>query len=177
MAFTDGADAVGPNIDGTAGTGQGPSGPGPGAGGQPGGAPQGGGPILAALARRMQGPQVSAPGPGDNASSMTMVMNAIGMLNQAIPGLQPGSPIYKDVLKAAQALSRHAPQGTPTAGVQATQLQDLLRNIMKNAMLQRIMAQQRGQPGAGGGDQPAGPSPLPGAASQAPMPSTPLPGA
>lgn len=180
MAFTDGADATGPSIDGTAGNdaGAAPSGPGPGAGGQPPGAPPaGGGPILASLARRMKGPQVSAPGPGDHASSMTMVTNALGMLNAAIPGLPTGSPIYKDVLKAAQSLSRHIGQTTPTAGVQATQLQDLLKNIVKNAMLQRIMGQQKQVPGQSGGDQPSAPSPIPGAAAQAPMPSTPLPGA
>lgn len=179
MAFTDsaggGADDIGPNVDGTA---QGPpSGPGPGAQGGP---PGGGGPILASLARRMRGPQTSAPGPGDQASSMTMVMNAIGMLNQAIAGLNPATPIYQDVLKAAQRLSKHVPQSTPTSGVQATQLQDLLRNVVRNALLQRIMGQQSQKGGGQGGpnpDQPAGPSPLPGAAAQAPMPSTPLPGA
>lgn len=178
MAFTDGADATGPNIDSSAGGGEAPSGAGPGPGGQPPGAPEpGGGPILAALARRAKGPQVSAPGPGDQASSMTMVMNAIGMLQSALPGLQPGSPIHKDVLKATQALSRHAAQSTPSGGVQANQLQDLLRNVVKNALLQRIMGQQKQVPGQAGGDQPSGPSPLPGAAAQAPMPSTPLPGA
>lgn len=178
MAFTDGADATGPNIDASAGGGEAPSGPGPGA--QP-PQPAGGGPVLASIARRMQGPQVSAPGPGDQASAMTMVINALGMLQQALPGLQVGTPIHRDVLKGIQSISRHAPQSTPTAGVQATQLQDLLRNVVKNALLQRIMSQQRPQQpggvGGGGSDQPGGPSPLPGAAAQAPMPSTALPGA
>lgn len=144
-----------------------------------GGPPQGGGPILAALANRQRGPQVSAPGPGDQANSMTMLMQAIGLMQQALPGLQPGTPIQQDALKAVQRLSKHVPQGAPGAGVQRTQLEDLLRNIVKNALLQRIMGQQRqGQGGPPGGpDQPAGPSPLPGAAAQAPMPATPLPGA
>lgn len=180
MAFTDGADATGPSIDGGAGNdgGMAPSGPGPGAGGQPPGAPPaGGGPILASLARRMKGPQTSAPGPGDHASSMTMVTNALGMLQQALPGLPPGSPIHKDTLKALTSLSRHVGQTTPTSGVQATQLQDLLRNVVKNALLQRVMGQAKQTPGQSGGDQPSAPSPIPGAAAQAPMPSTPLPGA
>lgn len=176
MSMMDGADATGPNIDASAGGGEAPSGPGPGAGGQPPGAPQGGGPILAMLARKQQGPQVSAPGPGDQASSMTMIMNALAMLQQAMPGLAPGTPVHRDVVRAVQSISRHAPQSTPTAGVQSTQLQDLLRNIVKSALLQRIMSQGQRQPGGGEGS-PAGPSPLPGAAAQAPMPSTPLPGA
>lgn len=140
-------------------------------GGAPGGPPQGGGPILAALARRQTGPQVTAPGPGDQASSMTMVMNAMGLLQQALPGLMPGSQVHRDTLKALSSLSRHVGQGSTTSGVQQTQLGDLLRNTVRNALLQKIMqqrAQQQGQQ-AGAGQ--------PGSPAQAPMPSTPLPGA
>jgi hypothetical protein len=109
-----------------------------------------------------------------------MLMQAIGLMQQALPGLQPGTPIQQDALKAVQRLSKHVPQGSPGAGVQRTQLEDLLRNIVKNALLQRIMSQMSGkgqQQQGGGPGQPAGPSPLPGAMAQAPMPSTPLPGA
>lgn len=105
-----------------------------------------------------------------------MVMQAIGMLQQALPGLQVNTPVQQDVLRALQRLSKHVPQGMPAVGVQQTQLTDLLKNVMKNALLARIMGQQGQQPG-GGPAQPAGQSPLPGAAAQAPMPSTPLPGA
>ena len=170
----EGADEISPNIDGTA-AGAAPSGPGP----QPQGM-SGGGPILNAIARRMRGPQVSAPGPGDQASSMTMLLQIIGLMHQALPGLMPGSPVHKDVLKALSALSKHAPEGAPGAGVQQTQLQDLLKNVVKNALLQKIMGQQQpgqgGPPGAGGGGPPGGGG-IPGAMSPAPMPSTPLPGA
>ena len=167
------ADNVGPNIDATAGGGDMPTGPGPGA--QPPQPPGGGGPILNMLAKRQQGPQVSAPGPGDQANALTYVLNAIGMLNQALPSLPPGSPQQKDILRAIQSLSRHAPQGAPAAGVQQTQLMDLLKNVVKNALLGRIMNQPGNQkPGAGPQNAP---SPIPGAMAQAPMPSTPLPGA
>src|SRR3974390_1812122 len=167
------ADGIGPNIDaGASGGGGMPSGPGPSP--QPPTPPGGGGPILNALARRQQGPQVSAPGPGDQSNALTFVLNAIGMLNQALPSLPPGSPQQKDVLRAIQSLSRHAPQGAPAAGVQQTQLQDLLKNVVKNALLGRIMNQQGGQQKPGAGPSPQ--SPFPGAAATAPMPSTPLPG-
>jgi hypothetical protein len=96
---------------------------------------------------------------------MQLLMQAVGLIQQALPGLPPGSPMHKDALSAATRLSRHASQGTPTAGIQSTQLQDLLRNVMRNALLHRIMGQQGGQGGQGGGQQ------------QPPMPSTPLPGA
>ena len=110
---------------------------------------------------------------------MTMVMNALGLLQQAITGLQVGSPLNRDALRALNSLSRHVGQGgAATAGVQQTQLQDLLRNTVRNALLQRIMGQQAGGPGGQGQDA-GGPAPgaPPGAMAQAPMPSTPLPGA
>lgn len=171
MSMSDeGADVVGPGADATAGGP--PAGPPPGAGppGPPGG---GGGPIVAALAQRQGKPGVSAPGPGDTASAMTMLMQAVGMIQQALPGLPPGSPMHKDALRAVTTLSRHANQGQPTAGVQLTQMQDLLRNITKSGLLQHIMGRM-GQAGGGGGP-PGGPPG--GGGAPAPMPSTPMPGA
>jgi hypothetical protein len=131
----------------------------------PPGGPAGGGPIVAALARRQQGPQVSAPGPGDTANSLAMITQAIAMIQQALPGLQSGSPVHTAALRAAQQLSRHVAQGQPTAGLQQTQLMDLLRNLGRNFQMARSMGQP---PSRGGPGQPAGPAP--------PMPSTPLPG-
>lgn len=136
----------------------GPGGPG-GAGGPPEAGPPGGGPILAALARRQQGPGVSAPGPGNNADALTKVQGAVGMLNEALPGLM-GHPAYKEVLRALNGLSKLMPQQeAPTAGIQQTQLGDMLRSTLKNALLQRIAS------GGKGGQPPS------------PTPSTPLPGA
>ena len=151
-----------------------PPGPDEAGGGAPSGPPQAGGPILAALSRRQTGPQVSAPGPGDNASSITMVTNALGLLQQALPGLPPGSPVHRDALRALNSLSRHVGQGATTSGVQQTQLQDLLRNTVRNALLQKIMSQQSQQDQGAGTQAPGAPA---GAMPQAPMPSTPLPGA
>jgi hypothetical protein len=144
----------------------------------PGGPPQGGGPVLAALANRQRSPQVSAPGPGDAASSMTMVQHAIGLLSQALPGLQAGTPIQQDVLRATQRLSKHVSGGSPSAGMQKTHLMDMLASLAKNFILSNIMNQQQqgGAGGAGGASQPPGRSAIPGAMAQAPMPSTPLPG-
>lgn len=139
------------------------SAPPPDASGGPPGAGGGG-----ALPFLQKGPQPSAPGPGDQASSMTQIANAIAMIQAALAGLGAGTPIHRDALRAIQSLSRHMAQGNPTAGTQQTQVQDLLRNLMRNALLSRIM-QQRGTQGGQGN--------TPGAMSPAPMPSTPLPGA
>jgi len=149
-------------------------GPPGGPGGPPGAPPDAGndnappqrGPILAALQRQQQGPQPSAPGQGNQADGLMKVKSAIDLLQQALPGLPAGENSHRDVLNALRQLSRHLPQGGPTIGVQQTQLGDLLRATIRNALLQKIMGQGGGQggPGEGGGQQP-------------PMPSTPLPGA
>jgi len=106
---------------------------------------------------------MSAPGPGDSANAMNKMLQAVQMIQQAAMGLPPGSPLHRDALKAASSLSRHLPQGAPTQGVQLTGIKDLIRQIGQSGFLQNIM-QQRAGPG-------------PGAQQQAPMPSTPLPGA
>jgi hypothetical protein len=168
MSFLDGAAAPDQN-----------EGPPPAAASPPAGPPQGGGPILASLANRQRGPQVSAPGPGDTASSMSLVQHAIGMLSQALPGLQPGTPIQQDVLRATQRLSKHVSQGAPPAGMQKTHLMDLLGSLAKNFILQNIMGQQGGgrpAPGGQGGGQGGQPQGQPQGQAPAPMPSTPLPG-
>jgi hypothetical protein len=88
------------------------------------------------------------------------VKMALDMLQQALPALGMGTEQHKDVLQAVQRLSRHMPQGVPTAGVQQSAMQDQIKNTKRNALLQMLMAQLGGQ----GGQQP-------------PPPSTPLPGA
>jgi hypothetical protein len=120
-----------------------------------------GGPVLAALQRQRQGPQVSAPGPGNQADALMKIKSAIDLIQQALPSLPAGTPAHTAALRAVQQMSRHIPQGAPTAGVQMTQLRDLMRGVMQNPILQ--MLQGRG----GGGQQQA----------QAPMPQTPMPGA
>ena len=146
-------------VDGSAG----PPGPGGSPPGPPPGPPGGdasGSPILAALARARGAPQASAPGPGAQGAALMQVKMALDMLQNALPALGIGTEQHKDVLQAVQRLSRHMPQGIPTAGAQQTATQDMLKNNIRNALLQRIMANQ----GQGGGQQ-------------AMQPSTPLPGA
>jgi hypothetical protein len=116
--------------------------------------------VLAALARAQGAGAAGAanPGAGAQANSLMSIKQAIDMLQAALPGLGTGGEAHGAVLTAIRALSRHVPQGEPTAGVQQTQLQDLLRNTVRNALLQRVMAQQ------GGGASPMSPStPVPGA--------------
>lgn len=152
-------------------TPQGPGGPGaPGGGGAPpGGPPQGGGPILAMLGKQQTSPPVTAPGPGNMANGMNLMTQAHGLLTQALQNFPPGSPQWKDVHKSLGMIAKHMAQTAPDAGVQQTNLLDMVQRVAKNALLQRIM-QQKG----GGGGEPGGPgSGMPGS----PNPATPLPGA
>lgn len=162
MAFTDSGDDAAPGGPPDIAPG------GPGGGGPGRSPPSGGGPILAALAQRRAGPPVSAPGPGNAADSLMMLKQAVDLLNAALPGLGSGSKPYQAVLGALKGLTRFLPQGAPTAGVQQTQLMDLLRGTVRNALMQKLMQQGQGPGGGAGGG---------GAAGGAPMPSMPMPGA
>lgn len=127
--------------------------------------PQGEPGNLAAFARSKMGPQISAPGPGNQADSMVLIQQAIQTLKQAGLGLPPGNKLHADIYKSISTLSRHlggpAAMG-PAAGVQKTHLGDQLKQTVQSALLSQIMGQQK--PGQGGQPPP-------------PMPSTPLPGA
>ena len=133
----------------------------------PSGAPppqaQGPGPGLIAQARNRMGPQMSAPGPGNQANSMAQIIQAINLLKMAGLGLQPGDKLHSDVYNTIQRLSKHLgglAGMAPAAGVQKTMLGDQMRDTVKQMLLSRVLGaqQQKGAPG------------------QPPMPSTPLPG-
>jgi hypothetical protein len=104
---------------------------------------------------------------------MMLLTQAHGLMAQALQMFPGGSPQSKDILDSMKRLGRHMAQEAPGAGAQQTGLMDLLRNVVKNAMLQRIM-QSRSQSPGGGPQQPGGEpgSAVPGV----PTPATPLPG-
>ena len=117
---------------------------------------------MAAMARRQGAPGVSAPGPGNTADSMGLLQTAYGLIQQALPGFQAGTPQHTSILRVMQLLSRHMGQGAGTEATQKVQLMDLMREGARNAVQQQMLRMQQQ-----GGNQ--GP--------QAPMPSTALPGA
>ena len=123
--------------------------------------------------RQRQTPPPSAPGPGNAAMSQMQIKAAVDMLNAALPGLM-GTPAYQATLNALRQLSRHLAQGAPTAGVQQTMLQDLLRRTTQNALFQKLLGQRGAQGQQGNPNMPAGQTPQ---MAQAPMPTPPLPGA
>jgi hypothetical protein len=105
---------------------------------------------------------------------MAQIKAAVDMIQAALPGLGAGTPLHTASLNALRQLSKHLAQGAPTGGVQQTMLQDMLRRTIQNAMFQKILSQRSAQGQEANQDMPAGASPQ---MAQAPMPSTPLPGA
>lgn len=90
---------------------------------------------------------------------MQKVAMAIDLLQQALPGLGVGSQQHSGVLNAIRQLSRHVGEGAPQQGAQQTAIQDMMRNQVRSAILQRILAQR----GGGGPPGMAPSTPLPGA--------------
>jgi hypothetical protein len=80
------------------------------------------------------------------------IKSALDMIQQALTSLPAGSEVHKDALQAVTRLSRHMPQGIPTAGAQTSMLQNMLGAIKRNAVMQQLQAQQTGM---GGGPSPA----------------------
>jgi hypothetical protein len=84
------------------------------------------------------------------------------LLNKSLQGLPLGSDAHSKISQIVQTLVKIAPPSQQAQGVQKSQLQSLIQNAGRNAMLSQVM----GSLGAGGAQQPGG-----GAAPSGPPPS------
>jgi hypothetical protein len=91
---------------------------------------------------------VPSGSPGAQAGALAEVREAIKVLEKALPKLQPGTDVYKSILKALNDINKHVPASSEVPGVQQNVLRDLQANAGKNAMLQAL--------GGAGGPQGAG---------------------
>jgi hypothetical protein len=96
------------------------------------------------------------PGAGTQAGALVKMQHAITLLQQALGELPIGSDMHKAALKAVTDLAKHAGGGPEMQGVQQTGGANLLMNIVRNALQQRVAGNQGGAPTG--------------------VPSTPLPG-
>ena len=99
---------------------------------------------------------MATPNLGMQADALTKINTAIGILTQAMGGLQPGTEIHKSVLNSIQSLSKVAPASDAVAGLQQTNLRDLGQQAEQDAMLQSIMRQSMAQGAPGGAPTPGG---------------------
>ncbi len=102
----------------------------------------------------MSGPTAS---PGLQADANTKILEAVRMLEMALPNVPTGTEVYKAVLNAIQALSKQVPASEAVPGVQQSALRDLQQQAGQDAALQAVMRQTGGD---GAGAPPAG---MPGA--------------
>lgn len=108
------------------------------------------------------------------AQGMMLLTQAHGLLTQALPNFPAGTAQWKATHRAIGDLGKHMSQGAPGAGVQQTQLGDMLKSVVRNALMQKIMQSRGGGAPGSPGASPGGPE---GGAPGAPPPSMPLPGA
>lgn len=88
------------------------------------------------------------PNPGDMAQGLTIIGNAVQMLQTALPLFPIGDEMQKAVIDSIQKLSKIAPASAQVPGVQATNLQGLAQDAQRNQLmvaLQRAMGAGEGQ--------------------------------
>ena len=113
-----------------------------------GGAPSPGGMPGMAAPRPNLGP-VSQPqgNPGNVASAMVDVKNALNLLQRALPNIPMGSPIHADILKTVSSLSKHAQDAGGDHSLQMQSLLSMVKSMGQNPM-QNALAKMMPSPNA-----------------------------
>lgn len=121
----------------------------------PGGAP----PAMAAA--QSTGSPVAKPqgAQGNVAQAMSLIRNAIEMVQKALPMIPMGSPLHADLVKVISSVSKHMDQGETNKGVD---LQSLLQMARQASQQSPVQAANRMFPAPNA--PPAGPTPPPAAA-------------
>lgn len=104
--------------------------------------------------------------PGMQAQGMTMVREAVQLLQKALMAFPIGSEEHESVMNMITKGAKLAPASSGVPGVQATALQGLAQDAQKQAMMQALMRRQQ----EGGGGAPGGAPPPGGAPGGAPPP-------
>jgi hypothetical protein len=92
--------------------------------------------------------------PGNNAAAVAKVLEAIKILQLALPDLPPGTPVHKAVLGAISGISKHAQPANAQPGIQKTTHRELGREAQQQAPMQALMRML--SQGPGGGAPPGG---------------------
>lgn len=121
---------------------------------------------LPSLVPRPGVPQGPLPSPvsaatqskGREAAAVSKVREAIALLQQAVPLVEPGTPLAESILNSMKSLGKHAPPAAADPGVQMTDLKNLLAKAQSQSPLSALGRLLGTQGGAGT----PGESPLPG---------------
>lgn len=93
--------------------------------------------------------------PGNNAAAVAKLLQAVKIMEAALPELPTGTPIYKATLSAITSISKHAPEAEAQPGIQKTALRDLQQTQQQQAPMEALMRMMKagGAPGAQAGAQ------------------------
>jgi hypothetical protein len=102
---------------------------------------------------------ISAPSgnPGQVASGLAQLREAIKIMEKALPALQPGSEPYKAVLNSMNSLTKYIPPTAEVAGMAKNVASGLLNDAQKGgamSMVQGALAPAGASAGGGGGGAP-----------------------
>jgi len=93
---------------------------------------------------------VPSGSPGQSANALSMVREAIKLLEQALPQLPTGSDPHRAVAKGIEQISKYVTPSDEVPGVQKTQLANLQKQGQQSAMMQSLMRSMGGGAGPGG---------------------------
>ena len=91
----------------------------------------------------------STGNPGEAASALAQVREAVNLLQVCLPKLPIGSQPHEAVMKAISSLSKVVPSGDMQPGVQNTALQSLQTQRQQGAPLQQVLAAMAQKQGGG----------------------------
>lgn len=72
---------------------------------------------------------------GNSAQALSLVRNAVEMMQKALPMIPMGSPLHGDLLKATSTISKHMEQGQGNKGVDVQSLLQMARQASQQSPL------------------------------------------
>lgn len=106
--------------------------------------------------------------PGEAANAMSVVREALNLLNQSLSKIPVGSEVYRAISGAIDKLGKHLSPSDEVPGVQKNTISNLSRDAQQSASMQALMRSLGSAGGSGVGSGGAGPPGPPAAAAGMP---------
>lgn len=117
-------------------------------------------PTMSPAPANVGGPAVPQGNQGNAVQAMSLVRNALEMLQKALPLIPMGSPQHSDLLKAVSSISKHMDSSEGNKGVDIQSLLQMARQASQQSPVQALNRMHPPAPNA----PPAMPTPPPAAA-------------
>lgn len=112
--------------------------------------------------------------PGEAANAMSVVREALNLLNQSLSKIPVGSEVYRAIAGSIDKLGKHISPSDEVPGVQKNTIANMGRDAQQSAQMQALLRSLSSSPPGGAGSTSgggAGSPPGPGAASAAMPPA------